>query len=225
MKQLTKSKKIIIAIIAILMIIATIVVLTIGFNVELKFQDSKKIELYLEKEFEVSDIKQITDEVLQGQKVIIQKVEVYEDMVSITAKEITDEQKNEIINKVNEKYGTSLTTDEIAIVTVPQLHLREMLKKYISPFAMATAIILLYMAIRYYKLGIIKVVIQTILSSIIAQLVLFSIIAITRIPVGRLTIPMVITVFILALVALTTTYEKKLDKVREENKRDKKDRS
>ena len=38
-------------------------------------------------------------------KTIIQKVEVFEDTVSITAKEISEEQKQNIITKVNEKYG------------------------------------------------------------------------------------------------------------------------
>ncbi|MEI3394135.1 MAG: hypothetical protein V8R82_00115 [Clostridia bacterium] len=39
---------------------------------------------------------------------MIQKVEVFEDSVSITAKDITDEQKQSIIDKVNEKYETEL---------------------------------------------------------------------------------------------------------------------
>ena len=55
---------------------------------DLKYEKSQKIELNLQKEFEISDIKTITDEVLKGQDVIIQKVELYEDMVSIISNQM-----------------------------------------------------------------------------------------------------------------------------------------
>ncbi len=217
MKQLTKFNKIIIAIIVALIIIATIITATIGFEVELKFKDSQKIELYLEKEFEMSDIQNITNEVFKNQKVIIQKIEVYEDALSITASEITEDQKEQIINKVNEKYNTQVSADQVNITTVPRLRIRKMFTQYIVPFIIALGIILIYMAIRYFKLGSIKVVGQTLLTIIITQIILFSVIAITRIPLGRITIPMVITVLVFTLLTLTTNYEKKLKKIKEQN--------
>ena len=217
MKQLTKFNKIIIAIIVALIIIATIITATIGFEVELKFKDSQKIELYLEKEFEMSDIQNITNEVFKNQKVIIQKIEVYEDALSITASEITEDQKEQIINKVNEKYNTQVSADQVNITTVPRLRIRKMFTQYIVPFIIALGIILIYMAIRYFKLGSIKVVGQTLLTIIITQIILFIVIAITRIPLGRITIPMVITVLVFTLLTLTTNYEKKLKKIKEQN--------
>lgn len=217
MKQLTKFNKIIIAIIVALIIIATIITATIGFEVELKFKDSQKIELYLEKEFEMSDIQNITNEVFKNQKVIIQKIEVYEDALSITASEITEDQKEQIINKVNEKYNTQVSADQVNITTVPRLRIRKMFTQYIVPFIIALGIILIYMAIRYFKLGSIKVVGQTLLTIIITQIILFSVIAITRNPLGRITIPMVITVLVFTLLTLTTNYEKKLKKIKEQN--------
>lgn len=217
MKQLTKFNKIIIVIIVALIIIATIITATIGFEVELKFKDSQKIELYLEKEFEMSDIQNITNEVFKNQKVIIQKIEVYEDALSITASEITEDQKEQIINKVNEKYNTQVSADQVNITTVPRLRIRKMFTQYIVPFIIALGIILIYMAIRYFKLGSIKVVGQTLLTIIITQIILFSVIVITRIPLGRITIPMVITVLVFTLLTLTTNYEKKLKKIKEQN--------
>ena len=103
MKKMTKKQKILIAIIALIIIAGIIITATIGLNFDLRYQDSKKIELYLEQDFEISDIKAITDEVFSNEPVIIQKVEVYEDTVSITAKDITDDKKPELINKINEK--------------------------------------------------------------------------------------------------------------------------
>ena len=73
----------------------------------------------------------------------------------------------------------------------------------------ATIIILVYMAIRYYKLGILKTIAETIGILILAQALLLSIMAITRIPVGRVTIPLVIAIYILTLLGITSYFEKK----------------
>ena len=105
MKETTKKQKMIIAIIILIIIAGIIITATMGLNFDLRFQESKKVELYLGKDFEIKDIKQITNEVMPNQYVIVQKVEVYEDSVSIIAKDINDEQKQNLVNKVNEKYG------------------------------------------------------------------------------------------------------------------------
>lgn len=208
--KITKKSKIIIAIIALIILAGVIITLTVGLNFDLRYRDSKKIELYLEKDFNVSDIKQITDEVMEGQKVIIQKVEVYEDTVSITAQDITDEQKQSIIDKVNEKYEIDLSADNIEIESIPNARGRDIIKPYIVPFIIATIIILVYMAVRYVKLGVVKTLLKTVIILALAQLVLLSIMAITRIPIGVITIPLVITVYLLTLIGITTYFEKQL---------------
>ena len=214
---MTKKSKIIIAVIALIIIIGIIITVTVGLNFDLRYQESKKIELYLESDFNISDIKQITDEVMPGEKVIIQKVEVYEDTVSITAKDITDEQKQSLIDKVNEKYGTELSADSTEVKTIPNTRGRDIIKPYILPFTIATLIILVYMAVRYRKLGVIKTLVKTVVISVVAQATLLSVMAITRIPIGIVTIPLVITVYLLTLIGLTSYFEKQLiDKNKEE---------
>lgn len=220
MKKMTKKQKILSVIIAVIIIAGAIVTGVKGLNYDLRYQETKNIELYIAKDFEIADIKAITDEVMGKSPVIIRKVEVYEDSVSITAKEITDEQKQSIIDKINEKYQTELSADSTQIQTIPHTRGRDIVKPYITPFIISTAIILVYMAIRYRKIGVLRTLLKTIATSVIAQAVLLSIIAITRIPVGRLTIPMIVTVYMLTLVGLTTNFEKKLEiKKEEENKK------
>lgn len=215
MKQVSKKTKIVAGLIAIIVIVGIVVIATIGLNFDLRYQETKRIEIYLAKEFEISDIKQIIDEVMPNQATMIQKVEVYEDTISIVAKDITEEQKASIIDKVNEKYGTEFSTDNIEIKTIPHTRGRDILKPYIAPFAIATLIILVYMAIRYYKLGAIKIILKTVVISILAQVILLSVMAITRIPIGRLTIPMVIAVYMLTMLGITTNFEKKLREKKE----------
>ena len=210
MKEISKKTKIVAFLIAIIVIAGIIVTLTIGLRFDLRYQTAKRIELYLQKEFNVEDIKKITDETIPNQEVIIQKVEVYEDSVSILSKDITEEQKSNLIDKINEKYGTELSADNIEITTVPHTRGRDIIRPYVIPFIIATVIILVYMAIRYHRLGIIKTIIKTILTLIVTQALLLSIIAITRIPIGRFTIPMVLAVYVLTLIGITSSFEKKL---------------
>ena len=220
MKKMTKKQKVVSIIIAVIIIAGAIVTGVMGLNYDLRYQETKRIELYISKNFEIADIKAITDEVMGKSPVIIQKVEVYEDSVSITAKDITDEQKQSIIEKINEKYETELSADSTQIETIPHTRGRDIAKPYIAPFVIATVIILLYMAVRYRKIGIGKTLLKTILISVVAQATLLSVIAITRIPVGRLTIPMIVAVYMLTLVGLTTNFENKLEiKKEEENKK------
>ena len=217
-QKMTKKTKIIIAIIAVVIIVGIIITLTVGLNFDLRYQESKSIQLYLETDFDISDIKQITDEVMPGEKVIIQKVEVYEDTVNITAKDITDEQKQSLIDTANEKYGTELSADSIAVESIPNTRGRDIIKPYIAPFAIATLIILLYMAIRYRKLGVIKALVKTVVVSVVAQVTLLSVMAITRIPIGIVTIPLVITVYLLTLIGLTTYFEQQLARNKKKEK-------
>ncbi len=212
-----KTNKILILLMILIIIAGILMIIFKGFNFDLKYQDTKQIEFGLDKQFSISDIKAITDEVLNNEPVLIRKVEVYEDAVNITAREITDEQKANIITKVNEKYGTDLNADEIEIATVAHTKGRDIIIPYVVPFIIATIIILIYMMIKYYKLNSGKVLLKTIGIIILTQVLLFSIMAITRIPIGRLTIPLVLTVYMLTLVWYTTKLENQLKTKKQEN--------
>lgn len=216
MKEITRKQKITMIILAIIIIAGLGITFTLGFNFDLRMQETKKVELYLENSFEIADIKNIANEVFPNQEVMIQKVEVYEDTVSIITKEITEEQKQTLINKINEKYGIELTADSTEIVTIPHTRGRDLLKPYVMTFSIATIIILAYMMIRYRKLGTIKTLLKVLFISVIAQVTLFSVIAITRIPIGRLTMPMVIIVYLFTLLGMTTKLEKQLASKKEE---------
>ena len=219
MKQFIKSKQLKIILIALVIIAGIVMIAVKGFNFDLKYQDTQRVELYLKTEFNISDIRQITDEVFGNQKVMIQKVEVFEDSVSITTTSISDEQKSNLITKINEKYGTEFTAEDTIIEDIGHTRGRDIIKPYIIPFAIAVIVVLIYLGIRYYKLSIAKVIAKSIGIMALAQILLFSVIAITRIPIGRLTIPMVILVYLLTLFGITTKFEKDLSKKKlEENK-------
>ncbi len=208
MKNISKNKKIL-AVLAIIIVVAGIIMIaTKGFNFDLKYQKTQKVELSLNQEFKNSEVKEIAKEVFGKQPIMIEKVEVFEDTVGITTTEITDEQKTNLITKINEKYGTQLNQETTKIIEVAHTKGIDIIKPYIAPFAIATLAILVYIGARYYRLGIVKTILKVIAILVITQVELFSIIALTRIPVGRLTIPMVIIVYLITLLGITSNLEK-----------------
>lgn len=211
MKQ--KQTKILVALIAIIIIAGAIMIFTKGLAFELKYIDSKKVEINLGKRFEEKDIKEITNEIFGKQEVIIQPIEVYKDAMSITTTEITEEQKSNLVTKLNEKYQTELSADDITIEEVANVRGRDIIKPYIIPFAIVTVIILAYLVIRYNKLNVLEILTQSIGIIVLSQLVLLGIMAIARIPVGTLTIPVILVVYLLSSFICTCKFEKELEKL------------
>ena len=208
LKEIKKNKLVAAIILALVVIAGIIITCTIGFNVEMQTKEHKQIQFYLQKEFNISDIREITNE-------------VFEDSVQISALEITEEQENNLVTKLNEKYELNLTAEDQEIVTVPKTRISDILRPNIMPFVIATIIILLYFAIKYRKLRILKVILKTIITLAISEALLLSIIAITRIPVGKYTVSMIFAVYVLALGILTSKLENKLQKTKleEQNKK------
>ena len=217
MKQ-TKTK-ILIALIAIILIAGTVMIFTKGLAFELKYQDSQKVELNTGKTFEEKDVKNITNEVFGKQPVKIQAIEVYKDAISITTKQITEEQKAELVTKINEKYGTEISADDVTIEDIAHIRGRDIIKPYIIPFAIATVIILVYLAIRYYKLNSFKILLQSVGIIVLAQAVLLGIMAITRMGIGEVTIPAILVVYVLSTFICTKKFSRDLEnKLIEENR-------
>lgn len=213
MKQ--KETKILIALIAIILIVGTVMIFTKGFTFELKYQEAKKVEMNLGKEFQEKDIKEITNEVFKNQPVMIQAIEVYKDAVSITTPEITEEQKTELVTKINEKYETELKAEDITIEETVHTRGRDIIKPYVMPFVIAIIIILIYLAVRYNKLNPFKVLLQSVGIIVLSQLVLLGIMAIARMPIGEFTIPAVLLVYMLSTYVCTTKFDEDLEKKNE----------
>ena len=216
-----KNKSVIILALLILVILVagTIIICTKGFAFDLNYANSKKVELNIGKQFERKDIKEITYQIFENQNVQIQEIEVYKDNVSITVPEITDEQKNELVSKVNEKYGTELKAEDIKIEENAHIRGRKILKPYIIPFAVVTIIIVIYFMIRYYKINTFKIVCESVVIIALAQAVLFAIMAITRVPIGTITLTAIILVYVISTYICTAKFNQNLDEIKtKENK-------
>lgn len=212
MKQLKDPKKIFFYVVVALVIIAGIVMVAVkGFNVELSYKANKKVELAIGETVDVSKIQEKADEVFGKGKATVQIIELFKDAVQITAEEMSEEQKNSLVEKINELYPQETTEEgkepeklldasKVTIVSTENARLRDFLQPYVIPVLVVTVVILAYYVILYRELGVVKVLFKVITTIILSQLVLLSVFAITRFPMGRLTTPLILLVYVTSLI-------------------------
>ena len=112
------SKKIIIFGVILLIIAGIIVVALKGFNVSLMFGKHEVIELKIGKKVDLNVIKEICTEVFPKKEFVAKELEVFGDSMQINVKTITDEEKANLINQINEKFETSKTVEDLNINSV-----------------------------------------------------------------------------------------------------------
>lgn len=217
-----KKNRLVYVIIAIIIIAGVINTYLNKFNFSLAYDSSVRIDVYIGKDYNTEEIKNIAKEVMGDEEVLIQEVETFNDMVAITVREISDEQKQSILDKINEKYETEITVDEISLTNIPHYDGKHVLNRYILPMAIAAVAIILYISVRYHKLGAVKMSARTILWSIIVELLYVSIISLVRIPVSFYTIPLGIVIEIILLIILANKFEQELETKKAESKKESK---
>lgn len=211
-------KKIIYAILACIIIVGAIITLTIGLKADIIYSKNVEIDVYIGKAVELEDIKTLAKEVFPDEKMIIQKIELFDDMVAIIMPEKSDEELKEQVEllntKINEKYELENKVEEnITIIHNPKIKLSSILKPYIAPIAISVVIILVYVAIRYRKLGVIKTILTYVLYTGAVEAVFLSILAIIRFPINRLIVPIGLLLYVTTITALGFINEKKLAQI------------
>lgn len=209
-KKTNMKNKILYLLIAIIIIAGIVVGCTAKFKFSLAYDDSNRIEVYIGKDYTKSDVESIAKEVFGTNDVLIQKIEFFNDSVAITVRESNDEQLNSLVTKINEKYETSLTKDDLTVVEIPHYRGRDLSANYVWPIVISAALIIVYEAIRFRKLGIVKVVAKLIIWPIVIEALYLSVLAITRIPISYYTLPLGIILAVLTLTVITYKNEKKL---------------
>lgn len=193
-------KKILI-ILAVIIAIAGIAMIAVkGFNYGILYSNTQRLNIYFENDFEIKDIEQIAKEVL-GNNIIVRKGNLFGTVASITASEITDEQKENLITKLNEKYEIEIDKEkDVVTMNVPQTNMYDIISSYITPSVIIFILVLVYSAIRFKKQGIVKSLVIPMLSTILVLAVYVGIYAIARIPVNDLFMVFAMLLFIATLI-------------------------
>lgn len=203
------KKKILIAVMACIIIAGAAIIGFVGLNFDINYTANKEVDIYLGTQFEISDIRELVKEVIGNKTAVIQKVELYEEIVSIKVKDISDEQIEQLLTKINEKYSLEIKKDDINITNNPNLRGRDLVKPYILPIAISVVLVLIYAGIKFYKVNSLEVISKLIGLNVIAQLFYVSVLAITRLPINKLTIPVSIAIYIATTLAVTINFENK----------------
>lgn len=215
-------KKVVYIILACIIIIGTVITATMGLKADLIYSKNAEIDIYIGKQVNKEEINDIVKEVFSEKKVIVQQIELFEDMVSITIPEKSDEelktQIEQLNTKINEKYGTDNKAEDIKVIHNSKIKLSSIIKPYIVPIAISVLVILVYVIVRYRKLGILKTIVSYILTVGAVEAVFLSIIAITRFPINRLVIPIGLLLYVTTITILGFLNENKLLKIIETEK-------
>lgn len=209
MRKLEGKNKIICLGIVLLILAGIIVIALKGFNVDLMNSSHEEIDIVIGKEFELSDIKNITSEVFKDRKVVLRKIEVFEDAVAIDIKYTTEDELSILKDKINEQYG--LTLESIESKQISNVRIRDLVEPYIFPVVVSFVIILAFVAVKYRKIGekaIVKKPLELLIKQLVLQASLMSIIAICRIPFNKLVIPILIAIGVISCIMCIARYEK-----------------
>lgn len=207
-----------------ILITGIIMMCTAKFHFSMDYAPHERIEIYIGKQTNKEEIEQIAKDVFGNQEVKVQEIEVFHDMVALTVRQVTQEQKDRLMEKVNAKYETQLTQDtHMAVYSVANLRGRDMVKNYIAPIGISTILIFAFALIRYRNLGWIKLCGKMIGLVILVEAIYLSLIAITRLPISQYTLPFGLVIGILTVMGILIKQETQLQrlegKVKKENKK------
>lgn len=209
MKNINNIMKIIIIVMAVIILAGLIMICVKGYNYSLLYSKSQRMNIYMTKDFEISEIEEIVKEVLDKNKFKVQQGNTFGTVISIISNEITEEQQNNIIQKLNEKYDIEINKDSDVVLTqIPQANAWDLITKYISPLVITTIILLVYFIIRYRNQGIIKCIGIPVITLVLVSALYFSIIGLTRIPVNEFFAIFFVLIYFLTIICNTIKLNK-----------------
>lgn len=198
------------AVILIMIVIGIAIIAINKFQYNVNYSKNVRLEIDLHDEYSIGDIISIVNEVYEDQDAIVRKSENNDNVITVTVKSITDEQNEELINKINERYETTLTTDNIGLYYNSNVKVRDLIKPYLLPSGIAIVLILVFFAIRYNKLGALKIVCSTAVLIIFTLVLYLTLTSIFNMQINEASIGVGIAITTFCLMYLISNYEKEL---------------
>lgn len=203
---MSKKSKILCVILAVIFIAAIISTAIRGLKVDINYSEGVTMVLDIRKEFETKDVRDIAKEIWSGKDVLVQKVEVYDESVSVKVPELNEEQINNFVTKINEKYQLELTSADVSVLYNSNERLRNIVRPYIIPLIIATALIVVYYSIRFKG---VKEILNLLLILIAVEGIIYSIHALLLLPINVFTMPVVMIAYAGVVIGITIKSETK----------------
>ena len=215
--EANKNSKKIIVLGLILLIVAGLIVISLkGFHVSLMFGKHETIEMKVGKEIHLEEVEKICKEVFQDKEFIVKELEVFGDSFQINVKSMTEDEKKNLVEQVNQKFETQKTVEDLKINTIANKRIRDVVGPYIIPMLIVFGIVMIYALIRFRKIDSLTLVLASIAKIALIEIVLLSVIAIVRIPVDEIVINLWMLVAIAGFVGFLNKAENSLEEASKE---------
>ena len=201
------KKKIAYILLAIIIIASIIVTAVKGLNVDLYYNNGTLITFNVGTEIDLNDIKSIAKEVWPNKTTISQQVELFGDSASIKVQDPTDDELNDLCTKLNDKYSKELKTSNLTVEYVSNVKLRNIVEPYLIPMGLTILLVVSYYAIRFKGA---KQMLELLKALGIAEILLFCLHALVKIPFNTLTMPAALILYTLILIGYTVKSEQKV---------------
>lgn len=203
-----KSKKVIVVLSALIILAGVIMLVSTGFNKSIGYQNSKKIEVSIEKGYEKNDIIQIANEVFNEKDIQIQDLEKTNQAFFIRIKDYSEEELSNFKAKLAEKYEIEEENLIVLEAEIPETKITTIVTPYVFPVSLVTIISLVYIALRNIKKEAINKVISILLALIIVAGIYFSVIVLTQFPFNEYVMPIALALYIVTLLIVVMRLNK-----------------
>ncbi len=207
------KNKVIIAVLALVIIAGVVMAVVFGFNKSFEYSYTNKIFIKFTENFEIADVEEMVKEVFQDAKYKVEYMDEFEDGVVVTTNTASDEQISSFEDKLIEKYEkfTDKNSGFMEVIHVPPVRTIDLVEVFVKPVIIVTAIVIIFLAIVFRKLGFVKAVCLPIALILGINAIFVSVIAIFRIPVSDYIVSLTMFVYVLSLI-VATIYTKRLAK-------------
>lgn len=163
------KNKIIIVLLVLVIAIGAFIIYKNGFNLDYEYANTKKININFKEAFEIKDVENMAKEVLGNQKFKIGYIDDFKAGVVITTASVTEEQIEGLEAKLKEKYKSFDKNEEenaaedghahndvLQVIHIPAIKTYDIVKDYMLPMIISAVIVIIFIAIVFHKLGVIK---------------------------------------------------------------------
>ena len=205
-----KNKLIKIGIAIAAIVIGVVIIAFSHFKFNLYYAKNTRVEIYLGKQFNVAEVESKIAEVLNDRKMMVEIAGAFSDTISLTTTEITDEEIDAILGKLNETYGTELSKDmDTEVIKNSNIRGRDIYSPYIVISVIAVILQTVVLAIIYRKkVAITKIIFTSIGIAVLGQFLYFVILSSTGMEINRIIPASSVAIYIFSMVYLTSQFEK-----------------
>lgn len=183
-----------------------------------KYNVTQKLLVSIGKEdYNVDDVKAIAKEVFGKDEVNVEKYKDDEKYVSIEANLLIEKDIENLNTKINEKYELTNEAKSISSTNVikeneiPRVRLTDMAKQYILYTFIATIVIVVYLSVRFKKLGLKKIFVRTAATIIFGELFYIAVVSICRLPINKVVVLAAFAIYLAILTYLNYKYTIELE--------------